>query len=228
MSQQINLFNPVFLKQKKYFSAATMAQALALILVGSVLVGIFARYQLTSLTQQAASTSQQLARTRDDAAKINVQFGPNDNARLLAAKIQKEESDLRSLKYVFDAIEKSNFGNAGGYANYFRAFSRQIIDGLWITGFTVIGTGSELSLQGRALRPELVPTYIGHLKREPMMQGKSFAKLDMQLPMADPIAKVGAPASASAPASKGMPAFIEFNLQSTDTGPKTGQAGAAK
>ena len=31
MSQQINLFNPIFMKQKKYFSVTTMLQALGLI-----------------------------------------------------------------------------------------------------------------------------------------------------------------------------------------------------
>ena len=31
MSQQINLYNPLFLKQEKHFSARTMAQALGII-----------------------------------------------------------------------------------------------------------------------------------------------------------------------------------------------------
>ena len=34
MSQQINLFNPLFLEKKKYFSAVTMTQALGLIVLG--------------------------------------------------------------------------------------------------------------------------------------------------------------------------------------------------
>ena len=39
MSQQINLFNPIFLKQKKTFSAVNMLDALALLLVGVALTG---------------------------------------------------------------------------------------------------------------------------------------------------------------------------------------------
>ena len=34
MSQQINLYNPLFLEKKKYFSAVTMTQAIGLIVVG--------------------------------------------------------------------------------------------------------------------------------------------------------------------------------------------------
>ena len=43
MSQQINLFNPIFLKQKKYFSVVTMLQALLLIVLGSMLFFAYAR-----------------------------------------------------------------------------------------------------------------------------------------------------------------------------------------
>ena len=49
MSQQINLFNPVFLKQKKYFSVIAMGQALAMIAVGSALFYGYANYQVQQL-----------------------------------------------------------------------------------------------------------------------------------------------------------------------------------
>ena len=41
MSQQINLFNPVFLKQKKVFSAVNMVDAMAALIVG---VAVFYAY----------------------------------------------------------------------------------------------------------------------------------------------------------------------------------------
>ncbi len=44
MSQQINLFNPLFLKRRKHFSAVTMAQALGVLIVGLAAFYGFARY----------------------------------------------------------------------------------------------------------------------------------------------------------------------------------------
>ena len=41
MSQQINLFNPLFMRKEKYFSARTMLQSLGLIVLG--LVVLYAR-----------------------------------------------------------------------------------------------------------------------------------------------------------------------------------------
>ena len=48
MAQQINLCNPIFLTPKRYFSAATMLQALT---VFAVLGGIIAAYWVWSLDE---------------------------------------------------------------------------------------------------------------------------------------------------------------------------------
>ncbi len=53
MSQQINLFNPIFLKQKKHFSAATMAQALGLILLGCVILSAYVSYRVNVRAAEA-------------------------------------------------------------------------------------------------------------------------------------------------------------------------------
>ena len=61
MSQQINLFNPIFLKQKKYFSVLTMLQALGLIVLGSALFFAYALYQVAQLSRQADEMSKRYA-----------------------------------------------------------------------------------------------------------------------------------------------------------------------
>lgn len=211
MSQQINLFNPIFLKQEKLFSAVTMAQALALILLGSAVLIAYSQYKSSGLGTQAAASTTQLALAQTQLAKVNAEFRPRQKSKLIEDDIQKTEIEVKSLQQVFDILQKGEFGNTKGYAEYLRAFSRQILGGVWLTGFSIHGAGSEIGLQGRALQPELVPAYIGRLKREPVMQGKSFATLEMQLPLADQAGK-GGPATAKqrAPAR-----YIEFNLQSS-------------
>ena len=42
MSQQINLYNPIFLKQEKHFSARTMLQATGVVLLGAAGVCAYA------------------------------------------------------------------------------------------------------------------------------------------------------------------------------------------
>lgn len=209
MSQQINLFNPIFLKQKKYFSTVAMLQALGLLLVGSALVAIYANFQVSALSKQAAASTMQLSLSQAQLAKIKAEYGPRQKNTGLERQLQQAEADMQSLKQVFTILQKGDMGNTKGYSGYFRAFARQIVDGVWLTNVSLIGAGNEIALQGRALQPDLVPTYMNHLKREPVMQGKSFGTLEMQVPQqAEPSGKTD-PAAIK---SRGLANYIEFNL----------------
>lgn len=209
MSQQINLFNPVFRQQKKYLSAATMAQALGMILAGSLLLSGYLAYRASQLKGQAAMVTAQLNDARKDMDRVNIEFPPRQKNTALALDIQKTETDLQALQKISDILQKGELGNTNGYADYFRAFARQIVDGVWLTDISILGAGAEIGLHGRTLDPELVPTYISRLKNEPVMQGKSFAQLKMQAPQ---------PAAAKAEAAGKQPGpvnYIEFSLQSS-------------
>ncbi len=202
MSQQINLFNPIFLKQRKYFSTVAMLQALGLLLLGSTLVAIYANFQVSALSKQAAISTAQLSTSQAQLAKITAEYGPRQKNKALENQLQQAEAEMQSLKQVFNVLQKGDMGNTKGYSGYFRAFSRQIVDGVWLTSVSLVGAGNEVELQGRALQPDLVPTYMNHLKREPVMQGKSFGTLEMQVPQVEQ----------AAAKSRGLAGYIEFNL----------------
>lgn len=212
MSQQINLFNPIFLKQKKYFSAVTMAQALGMILLGCAALIGYVNYQLSALSKEAEATTRQLGAVQTQVNKINATYGLRQKTKSIEEEIQKTETEVESLQRVFDVLQKGDFGNTKGYAEYMRAFSRQIVNGVWLTGFSIHGAGNEIGLQGRALQPDLVPAYITRLKREQVLQGKTFAALDMQIPPNDQNEK----ASPAATKQRVAP-YIEFSLQSSGT-----------
>jgi hypothetical protein len=208
VSQQINLFNPIFLKQKKYFSAITMVQALVPIIIGCGLLVLYVNFQVSHRVNQANETANQLLATKAQLISISAKFAPQEKNQTLDDNIKRTQAEIKSMQRVFDALQNGEFGDTNGYSSYFRAFSRQIIDGLWLTGIDIYGAGHDISLQGRALNPELVPVYLTRLKRESEMQGKSFSALDMQAPKLE---VSGDTKLAKAP----MPAgYVEFNLQS--------------
>ena len=60
MSQQINLFNPIFLQQKKIFSSRTMAQALAVLVLGVTAMAAYGDMRVKSLQRQADAGAAQL------------------------------------------------------------------------------------------------------------------------------------------------------------------------
>ena len=107
------------------------------------------------------------------------------NSADLENEIKKIESEIKLMQQAADVLQKGEVGNTKGYAEYFRAFARQNISGLWLTGLTLQGAGKEIGIHGRTLQPELVPDYLARLKQEEVLKGKSFATLEMQAPQAE-------------------------------------------
>lgn len=223
MSQQINLFNPILRQQKKYLSSKAMAQAMGLILLGSLLVAGLAGFRIIGMKEQAESINRQLQTAESQLAKVNVEYAPRQKNKALEVEIQQVESELRSLQKIADTLNKGELGNTSGYSAYLQAFSRQILDGVWLTSLSIQGAGIQIGIQGKALRPELVPAYINRLKNEPVLQGKSFSNLEMQVP------RVSAGTQGERLPQKVEPlSYIEFILESNDLPRQAENAGAAK
>ncbi len=223
MSQQINLFNPIFLKQKKIFAASTMVQSLAVIVLACALIAVYAGWQVKMREKQAADSTMQLSKLKARLDSAAIQFAPHPVDELLVSQLQKTEDDVNSLQRVEDALNGGGFGDTRGYSIYFRSFSRQIVDGLWLTGININGAGQQIGLKGRALRADLVPEYLKRLGREADMKSKTFATLDMKVPLVE--VPVGSDGKSKPPAPA---AFIEFDLESLENGGAKDEEGKGK
>jgi hypothetical protein len=209
VSQQINLFNPIFLQQKKIFAARTMAQALGVMTAGALAIAGMAWHSVGALRQEAAAVTLQAAKSQARLASASTEFAPRAASAALTAEAGDAETQLAALRHVAHIVQSGELGNTRGYAESFRALGRQHRDGLWLTGIT-LDVGSAMSLQGRALDATLVPAYIARLTQEPVLQGKAFGNLQIGQPAAVP-APSGAPAT-PAPSATSV-RFVEFSLQ---------------
>ena len=202
MSQQINLFNPIFLQQKKIFAARTMAQSLGLLAIGALAIAGAASHSVGKLRQEAAELTLQAAKKQARLLGATTEFAPRKPNPGLTSEALDAESQLAALRRVAQIIQGGDLGNTRGYAEHFRALGRQHQDGLWLTAVG-IGLGADMSLQGRALDATLVPAYIARLSREPVLRGKAFGNLQISQPAASP----------ASPAPAIAQPFIEFSLQ---------------
>lgn len=201
MSQQINLFNPIFMKQKKYFSVATMSQALGLIALGSVLFYGYAVYQVNQLSRQAEEMSKRYASEQARLLNFTNEFSPQRTNQMLEGEQKQLEAQAAAQETLLTTLKSGVIGNTEGYSGYMRAFARQSIKGLWLTAFDIVGDGAQMSLSGAAVNPQLVPSYIQRLSKEKVMRGKTFSALQMQQPKG----------GTDKPAAR----YVEFNLRST-------------
>jgi hypothetical protein len=203
MSQQINLFDPSFHKKKKYFSVRAMLQALFLIAIGSGIFYGYAKHQVNLMLSQFEETKKRYAYEQLRLANYSNDFSAKQSGESLQADLQKLDAEALAQKVILDTLKTEVTGNTVGYSEYMRAFARQTQSGLWLTGFDIEGDGTQISLKGATLSPQLVPVYIQRLSKEKVMHGKNFSSLLMQQPKA--IANQTA-----------LKSYLEFSMQSAD------------
>jgi hypothetical protein len=203
MSQQINLFNPLFMRKEKYFSTRTMLQSLGLIALGLIAIYVYAWWQSSEIGRLAAGSGRQLAAQRDQFVALSGQ----GRSKLLQAEVARLEADVRARRGVIDVLQGGGLGNSDGFSRYFAAFARRPMHGVWLTGFSVDDNGNVLNIRGRVLHPDLVPAYLKALNEEDVMRGRLVTELKL-VARDESDARRGAAAGANA----GPVRFVEFDL----------------
>ena len=202
MSQQINLFNPLFLRKEKYFSSRTMLQSLGLIALGLIGLYAYAFVQTRGAEALAADYGKELASQREQFVSLSGQ----GRSKLLEAEVARLDADLRMRRGTLDILRGGELGNTEGFSRYFAAFGRHAMRGVWLTGFSVGEGGNDLRIRGRVLHADLVPAYLKALNEEDVMRGRLVTELRL-------LAKDEAAARGAAPGSSAEPErFIEFDL----------------
>jgi len=180
----------------------TMLQALGLIVVGSLLFYGYAWYQVDQLGKHSQEMTQRFEAEQKRLGNFAKEFSPQQSSQLLSDELNALEAKATSQKELLATLKSGAIGNTTGYSEYMRAFARQSVSGLWLTGFDIIGDGAQMVLQGAATGPQLLPIFIQRLNKEDVMRGKSFATLEMKQPKSateKPLAR----------------SYVEFSLQST-------------
>lgn len=208
MSQNINLLGPAFRKPRQLLTLAVVAQLLGITLVALFGYNYYLQQQVAGLASELAATEKLLNAQRGFVDKLKQKSIPHVAEAELDAEIAQLESELKLADESMAALKGGAFGSQRGFAEYLRAFSRQTVGGLWLTGFSI--GGGDLEIRGRALSPDLLPSFIQRLNREKVLAGHHIARLEMVRPKPEPVADKGKGAEKAARA----PRFLEFSLAS--------------
>ncbi|MDO9365879.1 MAG: PilN domain-containing protein [Methylotenera sp.] len=232
MSQQINLLNLALIKKKDFLSPGNIAISTGLLSVLMLAYYSFAQTQLSSLIIQRNQVAEALSEAQTQLTQTALLHAPHEADSALLDQIAQLEQKEKIQQQVLQTVSKSATTPDKGYAALMRAFSKQSIDGLWLTSFSMDSDNNRLNISGRALQGNLVPEYISRLGNEDVLKGQSFATLNMNLPKVEATA-LNSPTQPIPPSNlaavKGdistlpnsvtnqtaEPDFIEFSLQSS-------------
>lgn len=215
MSQNINLFSPAFRKPRQLLTLAVVAQCLGITLAALLGYNYYVQQELRAVAAELAAAQKLFDTQVNFAQKLKVKPVPAVTEAQLDAEIRQLEAEFRLALKSIEALKSDAFGSQQGFAEYLRAFSRQSIGGLWLTGFSIGGSG-ELEIRGRALSPDLLPSYIQRLNRERVLAGRTIARLEMIRPKPEPVVDKAEGADEAAR----TPSFLEFSLATGTASPE--------
>jgi hypothetical protein len=203
MSQEINLLNPALAPKVELFQGRTMLAGLGAVVMLCVLASLLVGADAARLARLEREQAGRLTQLNNDVTRL----GQEVAARKPSAKLQEEMAALDALlaarNEVMAIIRSGALGDTRGVSDYFRAFGRQSVDGLWLTGFSIQNAGANIVVQGRTLDAELVPAYLTGLRRESALRGHGFAHVSVFQP-SDPLPTADAQPQAAR--------YLEFRL----------------
>ncbi len=179
MSQQINLYNPLFLRREKYFSAVTIAWSLLAVAIFLVGYCAYVTYAIRGPEDRAKYYERQIVYKRSEMADTVARYSPEGRNKQLEADVRNLESQLAIRQEIWRSLNSLELGTGTGFADYLEAFSRRSVTGVWLTGFSIGGSGGELFIRGRVVRPELVSVFLVALGQEPVMRGRKVTELKL-------------------------------------------------
>ena len=186
MSQQVNLYQPIFRKEEKKFSTIAMLQSVGLVAIGVAVLYAFTWWQGNALKSELKRVEQNHAMASKRLVEANEKFGQGKGPSDLDKEITRLESEIVSKQRIQELLQRGVFSNTTGFSDYFASFARQRIPGVWLTGFDITGAAEQMILSGRTTNPELVPRYMQKLSSERNLSGVEFRAFQMTRPDPDP------------------------------------------
>jgi hypothetical protein len=174
VSQQVNLYQPIFRREEKKFSARAMAQGTGLVVAGVALMVGYTLWQVSGLRAQLKQAEAQQAAVSKRLDDVVRQFGGGMRPRTAEEEIARLEGEAQAKERIYGILQSGVFSNRDGFSDYFAALARQHTAGLRLTHIYIRGAADELWLQGKVTDREALPRYVQRLGREKKLNGVTF------------------------------------------------------
>ncbi|MBI3775357.1 MAG: hypothetical protein HY273_07370 [Gammaproteobacteria bacterium] len=209
MSQQINLYQENFRRQKKSFSARALLHASAAVATGVLLLAGVNLWQTWHLKQDLARAGQTHALALNRLEQTLREHPPRSGNPELSAQVAQLEDMVKASAHTQEILQRDMFRDNKGYSAYLVALARQTVAGVRLTDIEIPGAGRQLLLRGRTTQEAMLLRYLQRLSAEQVLSGMEFPRFNLIRPEGE------APKSGKAhpPAD-----YLEFEI---DTAPLT-------
>lgn len=179
MPQQINLFTPILLTQKRYFSAQTTLQALtALVFFGGSLYA----YWIWEIGVASEGVKKTLALQSRELESLHLATKQNQvgegAASTALAQVQAQRTELLRVEKILAALQQGLIRPGQGHAARLELLAQTIPTNVWITKLS--DEERQLEITGFTFEPALLETWIDKLTLNPLLMGQTLQAVKVE------------------------------------------------
>lgn len=181
MSQQINLYQPIFRRERKVFSAATIAHVGIVMALGLAVIYGYARWQMHALEREVALLETQQAQAKAQLEQLSKEVAAQGDDGALKAQLAAQQAELASRRELLRWLGEREQGRQGGFAEHLTGLARQHRSGeLWLDGIRLADGGRRVTLEGGSHDAGAVVRYLRRLGGEPAFAGLEFDSVTLE------------------------------------------------
>jgi len=177
VKQQVNLYQPIFRKQRIVFSAQTMLGVGLGFLVLLVAYGALVEWQVAGLERELRNQLGVEERAVGQLTRLRESLPPSEPSREMLDRVESLEQRRARLRESVSQLRTRIPAEPARLRPRLEALARRHPEGIWLTRIEMSDAGKMLGLSGRALSADLVPAYIERLADEPVMEGLAFRQV---------------------------------------------------
>jgi hypothetical protein len=177
--QQVNLYQPIFRRQRQIFSAVTMLQSAAVVVVALMTIYFYGLWQVGLLAAQVLELE---GRERAYSAQL-ARLDPSENTsrrQEVERELERLNSTLLAQQRLIEVLREQPLGSTSGFSAELAALGRRHSSGLWLTELRIDGSADSIDLAGRTTDPGMIPAYLLRLGEEDALAGKRFDQFEIE------------------------------------------------
>lgn len=177
MNQQINLYQPIFRKEKIVFSAQTIAWLALGLIVLLALWALLVGQRIAGLEAELERQLQAEQRAVNQVTQIQSNMPSDEPDAALLARVERLRERRQGLRESLVALQQRMPATELDLRRRLDALARRVPEGVWLTGITMAEQGQALAVSGNALEARLIPAWLEELSASEEFSGMGFRQV---------------------------------------------------
>lgn len=182
MRQQVNLYQPIFRRERETLSAITVAMTLGVVAVALTTFSLYTARDVERLRTEVAQLTEQQQKQQAQLAKVGETLSRQTRRADVEARVKALTATLSERTQALQVLQSGAAGQTSGFASRMEALARRHVYGLWIEGLAMSGTRSTMSISGGSVDADIVPAYLRSLSSETVLSGTRFDDFVIERP----------------------------------------------